>query len=449
MFKQQSYILYLIIILMFSSAATRMWAQNSGSSVSYAGQIDHFGCDTISGWAADSGRLNTPINIEIYDSGVPLTSIPANQSRPDVGTALGDLGLHGFNVPTPFIFLDGQQHNISIRFETSATNVNGSPKLLTCITPPPAMSANHYITNTLPGKTSLEVINHFNRDSSGRTRYQAGDLVTINDPVARQTIVLNTKKATYSRTSWIAPGANNSSGTIAAATLQSLTTNPFDPGDFDSDGDVAALLASSTTVGEPDTAPCPTTGKGYSIANKPPSSGITSSSQTLTTIPTTVRIWTCISMSLPMYIVVDDPAQGKTVQAFRDLVTGEQPAQLFTVPAGFAEDDQFKGTVSGTGCALLQVPAPVLLLTNGAYDGQSTFTAMSNCIITNVGIQAGPSVNALPITLKGGSAVQVLFSDNGGSNTTVPGADVGIVNLTLSNGSTSVIVHGYAILTKF
>jgi len=51
----------------------------------YDGFLDVADCMTLSGWAADRNRLNTAVNVDLYDSAAYLTSVTANQSRPDVG----------------------------------------------------------------------------------------------------------------------------------------------------------------------------------------------------------------------------------------------------------------------------------------------------------------------------------------------------------------------------
>ena len=104
--------------------------------VNYAGNLDHAGCDTIAGWAADDNRLNTSINVSIYNNGVLLTTVLANASRPDVGAYLGDNGLHGFSITTPLSLQDGSAHQVSVRFESSSTNLSSSPVSLTCSAPP-------------------------------------------------------------------------------------------------------------------------------------------------------------------------------------------------------------------------------------------------------------------------------------------------------------------------
>lgn len=105
-------------------------------NANYAGYLDYAGCDVISGWAADRNQLNTPINVSIYDGSTLITTMLANQSRPDVGAAIGDNGLHGFNIPIPASLKDGVTHTISVKFETSDTNLGNSPKSITCSVAP-------------------------------------------------------------------------------------------------------------------------------------------------------------------------------------------------------------------------------------------------------------------------------------------------------------------------
>jgi Matrixin len=98
----------------------------------YAGYVDQGDCGVIVGWAADRNRLNTPINVSIYDGTTLLTTIPANQLRADVGSYLGDNGLHGFSIVTPASLKNGAAHSLSIRFETGSINLTSGSRQLTC-----------------------------------------------------------------------------------------------------------------------------------------------------------------------------------------------------------------------------------------------------------------------------------------------------------------------------
>jgi len=107
---------------------------NCGASLppNYIGFLDHAACDSISGWAADRNRLNTPINVQIYDGSTLIGVVTASNSRSDVGSFLGDNGVHGFAITTPASLRNGAVHSLHVRFETSTTELSGSPASLNC-----------------------------------------------------------------------------------------------------------------------------------------------------------------------------------------------------------------------------------------------------------------------------------------------------------------------------
>jgi subtilase family serine protease len=111
----------------------------------YVGFVDVASCTQIGGWAADRNRLNTSITVSLYDGSTLLETVVAKVSRPDVGAYLGDNGLHGFSFVTPSSLMTGSAHSIHVKFETSATDLSGSPASLTCAAPsvvqPPLASA--------------------------------------------------------------------------------------------------------------------------------------------------------------------------------------------------------------------------------------------------------------------------------------------------------------------
>jgi Ricin-type beta-trefoil lectin domain-like len=102
--------------------------------VSYDGWVDVADCNSIIGWAADRNRPSTSIVVTIYDGSSFVTSVLASDLRSDVGAYLGDNGRHGFAIPTPTRFKDGLPHTLRVKFESSTTELYGSPKTLTCIT---------------------------------------------------------------------------------------------------------------------------------------------------------------------------------------------------------------------------------------------------------------------------------------------------------------------------
>lgn len=98
----------------------------------YEGFIDHVSCDTLTGWAADRTRLNTPINVSIYDGSTLVTTVLARDLRDDVGNYLNDDGRHGFAIQLPSRFKNGAPHTLRVRFENSTLNLANSPQSLTC-----------------------------------------------------------------------------------------------------------------------------------------------------------------------------------------------------------------------------------------------------------------------------------------------------------------------------
>src|SRR2546430_11764790 len=95
------------------------------AAVYYAGLVDGANCTSISGWAADRNRLNTSINVSLYDGATLITTVLANGSRPDVGSYLGDNGLHGFSIATPASLKNGMSHYLSLKYEVISTNLSG------------------------------------------------------------------------------------------------------------------------------------------------------------------------------------------------------------------------------------------------------------------------------------------------------------------------------------
>jgi hypothetical protein len=99
---------------------------------SYEGNVDSATCTSVTGWAADRNRLNVSISISIYDGNKMIGTSLANQLRSDIGTLLGDNGLHGYSIPTPASLMDGSAHTIHLKFEAGSTDLPGSPATLTC-----------------------------------------------------------------------------------------------------------------------------------------------------------------------------------------------------------------------------------------------------------------------------------------------------------------------------
>jgi hypothetical protein len=89
----------------------------TSSGTDYIGYVDKADDYAIRGWAADRNRLNTSINVSLYEEDTLITTSLANIQCSDVGAYLGDNGLHGFAIPTPANLKKDAAY--SIRFESS------------------------------------------------------------------------------------------------------------------------------------------------------------------------------------------------------------------------------------------------------------------------------------------------------------------------------------------
>ena len=98
----------------------------------YVGYADAVSCSGITGWAADRNRLNTAITVTLWDGSTQLATTTANGFRSDIGTFLGDNGLHAFAFPIPAGYSDGVTHSLQVRFETSTTQLGSSPVSIRC-----------------------------------------------------------------------------------------------------------------------------------------------------------------------------------------------------------------------------------------------------------------------------------------------------------------------------
>ena len=104
---------------------------SGGATPSYTGYVDQLTCSVIAGWGADRNKLNTSIDVQIFDGGTLLGTVTANQIRGDVGAILGDNGVHGFAFSTPALLKDSKAHTITVRPANSTAAFPGLQSL-TC-----------------------------------------------------------------------------------------------------------------------------------------------------------------------------------------------------------------------------------------------------------------------------------------------------------------------------
>src|SRR5215471_1760483 len=103
-----------------------------GSAPNVLGAVEHFGCDGVSGYAADRMHPNVSLNIPVYDGQTLLTVVSANQLRPDLAFLLSDNRLHGFSWSIPPALQDHTLHVLSFRFPGNNADLANSPVYISC-----------------------------------------------------------------------------------------------------------------------------------------------------------------------------------------------------------------------------------------------------------------------------------------------------------------------------
>ena len=123
-----------LIIVYFEIGGTIVrGAQSISCSPTYLGKVDSVSCIGITGWAAAEGSLlNQSLGVGLWDGFHNITSTTANVSRPDIGTKLGDNGLHGFTLPIPLEYQDAHPHTFQVLFGPTGVTIPGSPVTFTC-----------------------------------------------------------------------------------------------------------------------------------------------------------------------------------------------------------------------------------------------------------------------------------------------------------------------------
>lgn len=78
----------------------------------YEGFLDEVSCDVVRGWAWDPSRPDAPLTVELYDGNRLLTTIAADQLRPDLVDLGKGNGKHMFREAAPKEFKDGKPHSV-------------------------------------------------------------------------------------------------------------------------------------------------------------------------------------------------------------------------------------------------------------------------------------------------------------------------------------------------
>jgi hypothetical protein len=92
------------------------------------GTLDGFDADSVSGWAWDPKKPETPIKVDLYDDDKKFATVPADEFRKDLLEAKKGNGKHGFLYALPKSLKDGKEHTIRAKFEGTDKELDESPK---------------------------------------------------------------------------------------------------------------------------------------------------------------------------------------------------------------------------------------------------------------------------------------------------------------------------------
>ncbi len=179
----------------------------------------------------------------------------------------------------------------------------------------------------------------FYRDSQGRTRLENGDMVTINDVVAHQILLLNLKNHTAQRI--VAP----QSPAVASPRVGTLGRSP----------DMTAKPPQTQTP------PGASLGErnidGFAAEGREVTSTIPAHSNLGNTLPIqrTTRIWKSSALGLPLMVEIEDTLHGHITMRYKNLQAGLllDPI-LFQAPPGFTVIDRATARPAASG----QFPEP-------------------------------------------------------------------------------------------
>ncbi|GAB3936220.1 CotH kinase family protein [Larkinella terrae] len=89
-------------------------------------------CTTISGWAWDANRPNTPVMVELLDGPTVIASSIAPIYRLDLKTAGKGNGLHAYDFAPPKILFDNKPHVLTARVQGTTAALKTGSKTITC-----------------------------------------------------------------------------------------------------------------------------------------------------------------------------------------------------------------------------------------------------------------------------------------------------------------------------
>ena len=193
------------------------------------------------------------------------------------------------------------------------------------------LSADLMVSSTTVGtagqRQTAKETQHLYRDSKGRTRTETGSTVTISDPTARTTVVLDVASRTFQR---------------SAGTDKKGPTSPER-----SAGD-EKITSEQRSLGTATVSGVAAEGRQYTVT-LPAHSGLPVRTKDVT-------LWLSTDVQLPVKTTVVNEDGAVNTQTYTNIKSGAEPAaSLFSVPAGYREAAPPSAATDGM---LAHVPAP-------------------------------------------------------------------------------------------
>jgi hypothetical protein len=69
-----------------------------------------------------------PLRVDIYNGEKVVATVVADKFRDDLYAANKGNGRHGFSLPLPDVFKDGQPHSVSVKVSGTDYSLNDSPQ---------------------------------------------------------------------------------------------------------------------------------------------------------------------------------------------------------------------------------------------------------------------------------------------------------------------------------
>jgi hypothetical protein len=271
-------------------------------------------------------------------------------------------------------------------------------------------------------------VQHVYRDSEGRTRTEAGGTVTISDPTAKTTVVLDVATRTFHRSAATAPPSDSARQQAPGAAEHSNEPRS---------------LGTSTVSG--------VSVKGSQYEVKLPAS------RDLPARTKDVTLWLSTDMQLPVRTQVVEDSGAANTQTYTDIKTGVEPAaDLFTVPAGYEEAKPGQATGAGVlATCPLDNDDPVFLTSfglvyldarfvNAFTDGNAGCSfVFDQLVLLDYPLGAFPTTNLfLPFD-------QWVVYDNGGLLPFLPYVAFADIVFVAGNGSDTTTKDSFITLTVF